>query len=68
MINTKEALKDVMIGNRTPAKWMNSDEEVEAMIAAEQQQAQMQQMAQLAQQGGQGVESLARAAETVGMV
>lgn len=65
MIDVKAAMKDIMIGIRTPAAWLRKEEDIEAM---EQEQAETQaisQGVQVAQQGGQAAESISRSIKTL---
>lgn len=68
MIDVKEALRDVMIGIRTPAAWLRDEEELAEMDEAAAQEQMMAKTIGMAQQGGQAAESLSRAAANVGAV
>ena len=68
MIDVKAALKDVMIGIRTPAIWLRDEEQLAEMDAAAAQEKLTQQTIAMAQQGGQAAESLSRAAVNIGAV
>jgi hypothetical protein len=60
-INADQAVKVIAEANNVPAKALRSDEELEAMDAAEQEQAQMQQLLAAAPIAGQAAERFAKA-------
>lgn len=65
LMNVKAAVKDVMITS-SPASWMNTEEDIEAMEQAAVEQEMLQKGVQMAQQGGQGFEATARGIKTLG--
>jgi hypothetical protein len=60
-INADQALKVIAEANNVPAKALRTDEELEAMDMADQQQAQMQQLLAAAPLAGQAAERFAKA-------
>jgi hypothetical protein len=62
ILNVKRALNDVYIGTKTPAIWLNTEDEIAQIEQAEAEAAQMKQAVAMAQQGGQAAESMSRVA------
>jgi hypothetical protein len=66
MMDVKEALRDVMIGIRTPAAWLRDEETLAEMDEAQAQKQATAEMIDMAQKGGQGAESISRSIKTLG--
>ncbi len=67
-INADEAVKILAEANGTPAKALRTDEELEAMDAAEREQMQMQQLLEAAPIAGQAAERFAKAEQIAASV
>lgn len=65
IIDAKAALRDSLEGIGVPAKWLNDEEEVEAMAAAQQEAAAAQEQLNMIAQGGQVAEQYASAASAM---
>lgn len=65
VFNVKRALRDALGGTGAPAEWTNSEEEVEASIEAQAQQAQMQNLMATVGQGAQVAEQVGRAQQAL---
>ena len=59
------ALRDVLEGNGTPAKWLRDEDVVDSMIAAEKQRQSVQQAIQTMGAGGQAAEQIGKGAQAV---
>jgi hypothetical protein len=58
LLNTQKAGKGALLNLSIPQDWVNTDEDIQAMIEAENQQMQMAQAAQMAQMGADAVGKL----------
>jgi hypothetical protein len=68
MLKVREAVKDTLAGARTPAKWLRTDEEMDAMAAEEARAMQSQQMLQSMGQGAQVAQQIGDAAQALSAV
>ncbi len=66
VIDAKEALREVLEGIGVPALWTRSKEDVDAAVAAQEQQKQVAATAANLQQGAQAVKTLGEAGKTFG--
>jgi hypothetical protein len=66
MLDVKEALRDVMIGIRTPARWLRDEETLAQMDEDIAQKQATAEMIDMAQKGWQGAESISRSIKTLG--
>lgn len=64
ILKVKEALRDALNGNETPATWMASESEVEEASAAMQKQQQQQQQMAAMQQGAEAAANGGKAAQS----
>ena len=60
-IDFKTAFRDVLTATGVPAKWLNSEEEADALVAQQAEQAAMQQQLALIQQGASAAKDLGAA-------
>lgn len=65
-VNSVRAFKDVISGIQAPASWLNSEEEIKAVVEAEQMQQLQAQVTENIKQGGLAAEQLGKAQQALG--
>lgn len=67
VFNTSDAIRDALDGAGAPSKWMNSEEDAQAITQAAQQQDQIRQAAGMIEQGAQVAEQVGAAGQSLAM-
>jgi hypothetical protein len=65
VLDARIAMRDALRGGGTPAKWLRSDETVEAIVAKQAEQQAMQQQLAMVQQGAQAAQAVGDAGQSL---
>ncbi len=67
MVDAKTALRDVLTGTGTPAKWLRSEEDMDQLAQQQERKMQAQELINTVAQGGQAMESVGKGAQALGL-